>query len=273
MKAEKPAPVVAAPTKPPPEEAAPEPEHHPVPPPAADTTPLPPLNDSDPAISDALGQFFGKKSIEELLVPEQVVRNIVVPVDHLPRKQVAEQRRPVKATSGETIAVTSGESITLSPENSARYAAVMKLIKNTDTKQLGTLYIRFYPLFQQAYEDLGYPGMYFNDRLVEVIDHLLKTPTVRTPIPLKQGRVFYEFADPDLEARSAGQKLLLRMGNENAEIVKNKLRELRVVITTSQDPPSSQSAAPGDAAAPAVKPDTSPTAAPSAAPAPAGAPK
>jgi DUF3014 family protein len=246
---EKAPPAAAAPRPPPAEQAPPEPEHHPVPPPAADTTPLPPLNESDPAITEAIGKFFGKKSIEEMLVPEQVVRNIVVTVDNLPRKKVAEQRRPLKATPGETIAVTSGESITLSPENSARYAAVMKLIKNTDTKDLGALYIRFYPLFQQAYEDLGYPGQYFNDRLVEVIDHLLKTPTLRGPIPLKQGRVFYEFADPDLEARSAGQKLLLRMGSENEEIIKSKLRELRVVITTSQDPPSSGGASPSDTAA------------------------
>jgi len=268
---EKAPPAAAAPRTPPAAQAPPEPEHHPVPSPAADTTPLPPLNDSDPAVTDALSQFFGKKPIENLLVPEQVVRNIVVTVDNLPRKKVAEQRRPIKATPGETIAVTSGERITLSPENSARYAAVMKLIKNTDTKQLGALYIRFYPLFQQAYEDLGYPGQYFNDRLVEVIDHLLKTPTLRGPIPLKQGRVFYEFADPDLEARSAGQKLLLRMGNENAELIKNKLRELRVVITTSQDPPSQDAAQPGTTAAPAVNPDAAPTAAP--APQPAGAPQ
>ncbi len=88
----------------------------------------------------------------------------------------------------------------------------MKLVQSTDTKQLGALYIRYYPLFQQAYEDLGYPGQYFNDRLVQVIDHLLQTPDVRGPIQLKQGRVFYEYADPALEARSAGQKLLLRMG-------------------------------------------------------------
>ncbi len=266
-------PVAAVPHVPPHSEAPPEPEHHPVPTPAADTTPLPPLNESDPAMVDALGKFFGKKSIEDLLVPEQVVRHIVVTVDNLPRKKVAEQLRPVKATPGETIAVTNGDSITLSSENSVRYAALIKLIQNTDTKQLGALYIRFYPLFQQSYEDLGYPGQYFNDRLVEVIDHLLKTPTLRGAIPLKQGRVFYEFADPDLESRSAGQKLLLRMGNDNAEILKKKLRELRVVITTSQDPPSpaTGTAQPNEAAAPGVKPDTSPTATPSAPP--ASAPK
>jgi len=37
-------------------------------------------------------------------------------------------------------------------------------------------------LFQQSYEDLGYPGQYFNDRLVEVIDDMLKTPDVQGPI-------------------------------------------------------------------------------------------
>ena len=38
------------------------------------------------------------------------------------------------------------------------------------------MYKQYYPLFQQAYVDLGYPEGYFNDRLVEVIDHLLATP-------------------------------------------------------------------------------------------------
>jgi hypothetical protein len=40
----------------------------------------------------------------------------------------------------------------------------------------------------------------------------------------------YQFADPNLEALSAGQKLLLRMGPANAVIVKAKLRELRSAV-------------------------------------------
>ena len=47
---------------------------------------------------------------------------------------------------------------------------LVTLMKSMDTQQLADLYFRFYPLFQQAYEDLGYPGQYFNDRLVEAID-------------------------------------------------------------------------------------------------------
>jgi hypothetical protein len=78
--------------------------------------------------------------------------------------------------------------------------------------------------------------------------------------------VFYEYADPALEGRSAGQKLLLRMGGDNSAAIKKKLRELREVVTTSQDPPAdSNAAAPAvtpDPAGPAVIPDTTPSASP-----------
>jgi len=42
-------------------------------------------------------------------------------------------------------------------------------------------YFKLYSLFQQSYEDLGYPGQYFNDRLVEVIDDMLRAPEVQAP--------------------------------------------------------------------------------------------
>lgn len=234
---------------------APEREHHPLPQPAEPpAAPLPPLNESDSAVAQALSDVVGRRSVEQYLVPERVIRNFVVTVDNLPRNKVAEQMRPVKPLGGRTLVVTNGDTIMLSAENDARYTPIVRLLQNTDIQQIGALYLRFYPLLQQAYEDLGYPGEYFNDRLVEVIDHLLQTPEVRGPIELKQGRVFYEFADPDLESRSAGQKLLLRMGSANAAIVKRKLRELRTFVTTSQDPPartSSQPAAGTSAEAPA----------------------
>jgi hypothetical protein len=105
-----------------------------------------------------------------------------------------------------------------------------------DTGKLVALYVRLYPLFQQAYRDLGYPDRYFNDRLVEVIDHLLATPSVPGPIKLAQPHVLYEFADPALEARSAGQKILIRIGPDNAARVKAKLRELRRQVTGRELP-------------------------------------
>ena len=203
---------------------------HPVPGAGADAKPLPALNDSDQEMRDSLVGLFGQKPVETFLNPENVVRHIVATLDNLPRNKVAVELRPVKSTDGQTAVASQGEVTTLSAENYARYAPFMKVVQASDPRTLATVYFRLYPLFQQAYEDLGYPGQYFNDRLVQVIDSLLETPDVSGPIKLIQPKVFYEYADPSLESRPAGQKLLLRMGQANAAIVKGKLRELRAEI-------------------------------------------
>jgi hypothetical protein len=191
---------------------------------------LPALNDSDALVHDSLAGLLGREPVEQLLVPQNLVRHIVVTVDNLPRKKVAVDLRPLKPAPGQTQVAAQGDLVTLSPDNFARYAPLMRVLEKTDVKALTVVYERLYPLFQQAYEDLGYPGKYFNDRLVEVIDHLLQTPEPAGPLQLRQPKVFYEYADADLESRSAGQKLLLRMGPANERIIKAKLRELRAEI-------------------------------------------
>jgi hypothetical protein len=43
----------------------------------------------------------------------------------------------------------------------------------------------------------------------------------------KSAKPIYQFEDPTLEARSAGQKILLRMGGAEARRLKAKLSDLR----------------------------------------------
>jgi hypothetical protein len=121
--------------------------------------------------------------------------------------------------------------VAIARENAARYWPYVRIAQAVPTDKLVALYARFYPLLQQQYEALGYPNGYFNDRVVQVIDHLLATPDVREPLVLVQPRVLYEFADPTLQDLSAGQKILLRMGAENRQEAKAKLREFRQAIT------------------------------------------
>ncbi|MBV8146687.1 MAG: DUF3014 domain-containing protein [Gammaproteobacteria bacterium] len=225
--------------------AEPPPVHAPPPQPSAETAPsishpmpaeqagsaaLPALNDSDTVVRDSLTRVFGRGPVEQFLVPQNIVRHMVVTVDNLPRHKVAVELRPVKPTSGQTLTGGQGDVTTITAANFDRYAPLVRVVQGTDVKALAVVYERLYPLFQQAYEDLGYPGKYFNDRLVEVIDLLLQTPEVPAPIPVRQPKVFWEYADPNLESRPAGQKLLIRMGPQNARIIKAKLREFRAEI-------------------------------------------
>ena len=151
--------------------------------------------------------------------------------------------RPIVPTPGSfAVAGTPGH-ITLDPGNFQRYVPFVDVVKSIDPQQLVAVYFRFYPLFQQAYEDLGYPTEYFNDRVIEVIDHLLDTPDLPGPIELTQPNVMYQYADPKIEALSAGQKTLIRMGSANAGIIKDKLREIRQLLAThaaatARPPPS-----------------------------------
>ena len=228
--AQRPAAVTQQPAAPPPVPAI----EHPIPSAAQQTqTPLPPLDQSDPVARDSLAGLLGKPAVAKFLVTHHVIRDIVVTVDNLPRRKVAAELRPVQPTGGDTIVDNQGGTTVLSQQNYTRYAPFVDAVRSIDPKALAAVYFRMYPLFQQAYESLGYPGKYFNDRLVQTIDSLLATPDVQGPIVLVRPKVFYQFADPKLEALPAGQKLLIRMGPQNASIIKAKLQALRAAITAT----------------------------------------
>jgi hypothetical protein len=217
---------------------------NPMPEPEPAAGPLPKLKESDPAVRESLVGVFGEPTVAQYLAPQEIVRRFVVTVDNLPRKKVAVDLRPVKVIPGEFVASGGADSIVLDEKNYARYAPLVKAVQAADSKTIVALYRRYYPLIQESYENLGYPSAYFNDRLVEVIDHLLQTPDVKGPIKLVQPSVYYQFADPSLESLSAGQKLLLRMGGENSAKIKAKLREVRAEVAANDDAPGVTAPAP-----------------------------
>ncbi len=187
---------------------------------------LPEPGKADALLLKALDKGLGKKWLA-LIVPDELIRHIVATVDNLPRKVLPASVVPLKRVQGTFAASGSGDTLSIDSSNSLRYAAYVQLIQPVDSVKLVSVYRRFYPLFQSAYADLGYPKAYFNDRLVEAIDDLLAAPDLEEPARLVHPKVLYEFADPELQARSAGQKILIRLGRDNAAPIKAKLREIR----------------------------------------------
>jgi hypothetical protein len=223
-----PPPVAKAQPAPPPE--PPPPEHYPAPEAKDESTPakpLPALDESDAAVGGALAGVLGAEALARYFVPESLVRHIVVTVDNLPRRTFAMRLSPLKPVGGLLATTGKDESLALDAANAARYEPWVALAEKADARRLVAVYARFYPLFQKAYEELGYPKGHFNTRLVQVIDHLLTAPEPAEPLRLVVRHVLPEYADPALESESAGRKLLFRMGNANAARVKAKLREIR----------------------------------------------
>ncbi|MGN2245064.1 DUF3014 domain-containing protein [Frateuria sp. GZRR35] len=196
----------------------------------ASTAPLPALDASDTDVAGAL-LALGGKPLDGLLQRDQIIRRFVATVDALPRQSVGTNILPLKTPQGAFLVEQAEGSITLSPRNAERYAPYMQVLEGVDPKALVGWYVAHYPLFQQAYRDLGYPKGYFNDRLVVAIDDMLAAPVPDAPVTLVQPKVFYRYADPGLEARSAGQKLLMRLGADDEARVKAKLRQIRALLT------------------------------------------
>jgi hypothetical protein len=206
----------------------------------ASSTPLPALADSDADVIEGLSTLLGK-DLKGLLAARAVIPHIVATVDALPGRQLAPNLLPVRAPAGHFMVATGPATTRMDPANMARYAPYLRLAEQVDPEALVAWYVGYYPLFQQAYRELGYPDGHFNDRLVFVIDQLLATPKPATPPALQPYKAGYAFVDADLESLAAGQKILLRLGPAGEATVKARLRVVRALLVGS---PPAESAPP-----------------------------
>lgn len=203
--------------------------------------PLPSLSERDPFVRSAIQRVVGAKAMGSFY-PDEIVRRWVATIDNLPRTAPLWPLFPVRPAATQFAVTTNAQGTVIAPANAARYRPYAALVEATPAKLVVQSYVLLYPLLQQQYESLGYPGRQFNVRVIAALDDLLDAPEAPASLALVPGRVMYEFADRDLEDLSAGQKLMLRMGPENARVVKTKLREIRGLIEAST--PTTSAAAP-----------------------------
>jgi hypothetical protein len=222
----------------------PEPGFEAVTQPRVEEIPLPMLEDSDAVVLDSLGGLIGIPAVGRYVVSDNVISRIVATIDTLGSRQIPAVVQVVEgpqsmfvATANdqpeETIRNEEGDEIpqfVIDPANFDRYTPYVEMLEGVDVNELVGLYRSHYPLFRQAYQQMGYGDGDFSGRLAEIIDELLATPVVDRPVELMKPEAYFLFTDPGLEARPAGQKILLRMGNENAARVKVKLLEIRQAL-------------------------------------------
>lgn len=230
--------------------AVPEPPlHHPIEPLAEQEAPAAP-GDADQQLQAGLAQLLGARQVATFLQLDGFARRAVATVDNLARPQASARLWPVQPTPGRFTVdgPADAHTQTIAADNAGRYRAFVAFAEGVPVDAAVRLYARLYPLFQAEYVELGYPNGYFNDRLVQVLDHLLATPEPAGPlavqltpvegeVPSLQPWVRYEFADPQLQALSSGQKLLLRMGPDNARRLKVVLRQVRQRVATGVKAP------------------------------------
>ena len=213
--------------------AAPIIEYEP-PQPVIEVEPIPALNESDSSILAALQQLRGE-GLLQLLVPQEVLRKFVLAVNNVAEGKVIHEYRPVISPPPPFIIETfpvmiEGATVDqerVSPNNFQRYESYVTTLALIDSDAAVAVYRRFYPLLEEAFRELGLKKPNFHSVMIAAIDNILAAPDAQGDLLLVQPKVFYQYADPALEALPQTHKLMLRMGPENARSVKASLRQLR----------------------------------------------
>jgi len=240
-------PIAAVPSEsPPPAQPLPEPvevEQAPVEP-AVEEPSLPPLEESDSLATETLSGLVGGEQVERLVVSEQVIPRLVATIDSLSGRQVPASIAAVEGPGGEFQATANDDpdsvilnavgdpipQFVLDPANYPRYAPYVEMLEAADPDRIVAAYRADQPLFEQAFRQLGYPEGNFDQRLRALLDELLATPEVVGPVRLIKPEAYYLFADKELESLTAGQKILIRMGPDNAARVKARLAAIRAAL-------------------------------------------
>ncbi|MET4676635.1 MULTISPECIES: DUF3014 domain-containing protein [unclassified Luteibacter] len=215
---------------------------HPIGPATGSTAALPSLDQSDDAVLSGLLALTSDDALKSLLKSDAIVSRMVSTIDALPKRTVGTNVLPLHTPAGRFQVVSDDGSFVASKKNAERYATYMYVADRISPKAAAAWYKHNYPLFQQAYRDLG-TGGYFNDRLVQVIDDLLAAPEPQGNLQLLPEKEGYLYANPAIEQLSAGQRFMIRVGPINEAKLKAKLRGLRQEVV-KPDAASSGSEAP-----------------------------
>lgn len=186
---------------------------------------LPSLNDSDAFVFEGLRALQNGAAVISVLADEQLIRSIVVFVDNISRGEFPQTGLPYEGIGQEMPVRNIDENLfVMAPSAHARFDSIIDTFVSVDTQQAMALYRTLGPLFQQAYAEIGYRNVDFDDTLRSAINIVLRSPNVEGPYQLVKPSVMFLYADANIENMVEVQKQLIRIGPENTEKLKAKLR-------------------------------------------------
>lgn len=194
-----------------------------------------PADAGEAAVNKELAKNWPLAQLRKYFNLQEQARRLVITVDNLPREHVPSQLRVTRGVPELLRVKKEGETITLDPSNYERYDRIIGYVEKMDARKIGRLYAKFYPLLQRTYEETGFPEERFHDRVLAALDDMMDAPRPTGPIRLVQPKVLYRFEDDHLESLSAGQKIMIRVGPENAARLRKVLARVRAAIA-AHDP-------------------------------------
>ena len=231
---EKPAPVVTAPAPEPLpapvvaeiEEPTPPPPPPPPPPPVEE--PLPRLEESDDALRDALGDIPLGTAGQQYLMPGNIIERSTSLIYLMAQGEVPYKLLPVSRPKAAFPISDDGTRVVTDSAGFERYDALTQWLASLELEPLLSSLDWFIPLFREAWSYYGEDSAAFDMAVVMTLDLVIATPEVDlSEARLIRKEAVWIFEDPAIEGLAPIQKQVLRMGPENAKILKAKAAEMR----------------------------------------------
>lgn len=200
---------------------------------------LPPLDETDALVRQMVEKLSLHPAVAAWLTTDGLLLNFVVvtsriangvtPVAELKAVGPVPRFRPRRA----------GDDLFVDPSSYRRYDRYAAAVSSLDAGGTARLYTTLKPRINEAYERVAPGGGDFDRVLERAIIEMLEVPVVEGEVELVPHGTVYGFADERLQALSASQKQLLRMGPQNVRTVQAKLREVASAlgIPASRLPP------------------------------------
>jgi hypothetical protein len=217
--------------------------------------PLPTLDESDEWLKIKLPEITWRKELLTLIIDEDMIRRFVVFTDNFSQGIVAYEHSPFILPKTKFAPVTDSVSFQDSLQNQdssqisleskqnvwqwnessgKRFGLYVDLLRSVDSESLVQWYLEVKPLIDEAYSELGYEDD-FTNTLQDAITRVLDMELPKSSMALIQPSVMYKFANPQLEALSDADKLLLRLGKDNLLVMKSVLLELHEKLAQQQN--------------------------------------
>ena len=228
-----PAPTATAPPPEPPpspimtaiEEPASEP---PPPPPEPVEDPLPRLEESDDAVRDALGDIPLGTAGQQYLIPGNIIERSASLIYLMAQGEVPYKLLPVSRPKAAFPIRDDGTQVVTDPTGFERYDALTQWLQSLDFESLLSSLEWFIPLFREAWSYYGEDPAAFDMAVVITLDLVIATPEIDlSEARLTRKEAVWIFEDRAIEGLAPIQKQVLRMGAENAKILKAKAAEAR----------------------------------------------
>jgi len=199
-------------------------------PPAAAAEPLPTLDASDAFVRAEAARLSADPRFVRWLAGDALLRRAAAVVAALDAGTVPTDQLAFLRPAGSFEVRRSGGRAVVAEASYRRWDGAAEVFAALDSALVARLHRRLAPLLEQAWREVGDPALDFDTALARALAPLLAAEIPDAAPEVVADGAVYRYSRPDLEALTAAQKQLLRLGPVNARRVQDKLRELAAAL-------------------------------------------